>query len=42
MKDTRKDKPRIKKIKEEMLSSKTNQGVPFHKVCHTWRGRWIR
>ena len=38
MKSTRKDKPRVKKM-EEMLSTKTSQGVPFHEGCHTWRGR---
>ena len=27
MKDTRKDKPRVKKIEEEMLSLKASQGV---------------
>jgi len=39
MKYTRKDKPRVKKIEEEMLSPKTSQGVPLHKGCHTWRER---
>ena len=34
----RKDKPKVKKIEEEMLSPKTNQGVPLHEGCHTWRG----
>jgi len=42
MKDMRKDKPRVKKIEEEMLSSKTSQRVLFREGCHTWRGRWIR
>ena len=41
MKDTRKDRPRIKKI-EEMLSPKTSQGLLFHERCRTWRGKWIR
>ena len=42
MKDTWKDKPKVKKIKEEILSSKANQGVPLHEGCHTWRRRWIK
>jgi len=42
MKDTQKDKPRVKKIEEEMLSPKTSQRLLLHKGCHTWRGRWIR
>ena len=42
MKDTQKDKPRVKKIKGEMLSPKTSQRVPLHEGCHSWRGRWIR
>ena len=42
MKDTQKDKPKVQKIEEEMLSPKTNQGVPLHEGCHTWRGRWIK
>ena len=41
MKDTRKDKPRVKKI-EETLSLKTSLGVLLHGGCHTWRGKWIR
>ena len=31
MKDTWKDKPRVKRMEEEMLSSKTSQGVRFTK-----------
>ena len=42
MKDTWKDKPKVKKIEKEMLSPKTSQRVPLHEECHTWRGRWIR
>ena len=42
MKDTWKDKPRVKRMEEEMLSSKTSQGVPLHEGCHIWRGRWTR
>ena len=42
MKVTWKDKPRVKKINEEILSPKTSQEVPLHEGCHTWRGRWIR
>ena len=43
MKDTRKDKPRVKKLeKEKMLSSRTSQGVSFHEGCHTWRRKWIK
>ena len=42
MKDTWKDKPRVKKVEEETLSSKDGQEVPLHKGCHTWRGRWTR
>ena len=34
MKDTRKDKPRVKKI-EEKLSPKTSQGVLLHEGCRT-------
>ena len=41
MKDTKKDKPKVKKI-EEMLSSKANQGVLLREGCHTWRGKWTR
>ena len=42
MKDTQKDKPRVKKIEEEMLSPEANQGVPLHEGSHNWRGRWMR
>ena len=42
MKDMRKDKPKAKKLEEKMLSSRTNQEVPLHEGCHTWRERWIR
>ena len=38
MKDMWKDKPRVKKIEEEMLSPKTSQWVPLREGCHTWRG----
>ena len=37
-----KDKPRVKKIEEEMLSPKASQGEPLHEGCHTLRGIWIR
>ena len=39
MKDTYKDKPRVKKIEEEILSLKASQRVSLHEGCHTWRGR---
>ena len=43
MKDTQKDKPRVKKLEnEKMLSPRTSQGVPLHEGCHTWRGKWIK
>ena len=42
MKDTWKEKSRVKKIDEEMLSPKTSQRVSLHEGCHTWRGIWIR
>ena len=42
MKDTLKDKPRVKKIEEEILSSRASQRVPLQEGCHTWRRRWIR
>ena len=36
MKDTWKDKPRVKKLeKEKMLSVRISQGVPLHKGYHT-------
>ena len=35
MKDTQKDKPKVKKIKEEMLSLKASQRVSLHEGCHT-------
>ena len=41
MKDTQKDKPRVKKI-EETLSSTTSQRVLLQGGCRTWRGKWIR
>jgi len=41
--DMWKNKPRVKKLeKEKTLSMRTSQGVPLHKECHTWRGRWIK
>ena len=41
MNDARKGKLRVKKLgKEKMLSARTHQGVPFHKGCHTWRGKY--
>jgi len=43
MKDTQKDKLRVKKLKKEkMLSPRTSQGVLLHEECHTWRERWIK
>jgi len=42
MKDTREDKPRVKKIKEKMLSPRTSRGEPFHEGCHTWKRRWTK
>ena len=42
MKDTRKDKPSVKKIEEEILSLKASQVVSLHEGYHNWRGRWIR
>ena len=42
MKDMLKDKSRVKKIKEEILSSRPSQKAPLHEGCHTWRRRWIR
>ena len=38
MKDTLKDKPRVKKI-EEILNLKANQGVLLHEGCHILRER---
>ena len=36
MKDTWKDKPRVKKLEnEKMLSSRSGQGVPLHEGCYT-------
>ena len=36
MKDTQKDKPRVKKLEnKKMLSPRTSQGVPLHKGCYT-------
>ena len=42
MKDMLKDKLKVKKIKEEMLSPRASQRAPLRKGCHTWRRRWIR
>ena len=42
MKDILKDKPRIKKIKGEMLNPKVNQGALLRERCHTWRRKWIK
>jgi len=41
VKDMLKDKPRVKKIEEEMLSPRGSQRVPLREGCHIWRGRWI-
>ena len=41
MKNTLKDKPRVKKV-EEMLSPKANQGVPLREVYHTWNEKWTK
>ena len=36
MKDTWKDKPRVKKLEnEKMLSPRSGQGVPLHEGCYT-------
>ena len=43
MKGVWKGKLKVKKLeKEKMLSVRTIQGVPLHKGCHNWRGRWIK
>ena len=42
MKDMLKDKPKVKKIKEEMLSQKASQRAPLREVCHIWRRRWVK
>ena len=42
MKGMLKDKPRVKKIEEEVLSFRASQRVPLHEGCHTWRRRWIK
>ena len=42
MKDVWKDKPKVKRMEEKILSKKTTLRVSLHEGCHTWRGRWIK